>query len=78
MSLSRMHLHRKLKALTDQSAAEFVRALRLRQAAQLLAGHADNVADVAYATGFGNLSHFARCFREEFGQSPSSYAAKTV
>ena len=67
MSLSRMHLHRKLKALTDQSAAEFVRALRLRRAAQLLAGHAGKVADVAYATGFGNLSHFARCFREEFG-----------
>ena len=78
MGLSRMHLHRKLKALTDQSAAEFVRTLRLRRAAKLLAGHAGSVADVAYATGFGNLSHFARCFREEFGQSPSAYAAKAV
>ena len=78
MALSRMHLHRKLKALTDQSATEFVRTLRLRRAAQLLAGHAGTVADVAYATGFGNLSHFARCFREEFGQTPSAYAAAGV
>ncbi|WP_161787186.1 7TM diverse intracellular signaling domain-containing protein [Hymenobacter sp. IS2118] len=76
MALSRMHLHRKLKALTDQSTAEFVRTLRLRRAAQLLASHAGSVADVAYATGFGNLSHFARCFREEFGQAPSAYATK--
>ncbi len=75
MVVSRMQLHRKLKALTDQSATGFVRTLRLRRAAQLLAARTGNVADVAYATGFGNLSHFSRCFREEFGVVPSAYAA---
>jgi signal transduction histidine kinase/DNA-binding response OmpR family regulator len=75
MALSRMQLHRKLKALTDQSTTEFVRTLRLRRAADLLAGQVGNVADVAYATGFSNLSYFARCFREQHGQLPSAYAA---
>ena len=75
MALSRMQLHRKLKALTDQSATAFVRTLRLRRAAQLLAAGAANVAEAAEATGFINLSHFARGFRELHGQLPSTFAA---
>ena len=76
MAVSRMQLHRKLKALTDQSATGFVRTLRLRRAAQLLGAGAMNVAEAADATGFGNLSHFARHFRELHGVLPSSFGAK--
>ena len=76
MAVSRMQLHRKLKALTDQSATGFVRTLRLRRAAQLLGAGAMNVAEAADATGFGNLSHFARHFRELHGVLPSTFGAK--
>jgi DNA-binding response OmpR family regulator len=75
MALSRVQLHRKLKALTDQSTSEFVRTVRLRRAAALLQGHVGNVAEVAEAVGFVNLSYFAKCFRELYHQSPSEYAA---
>jgi len=77
VKMSRVQLHRKLKALTNQSVSEFMRTLRLRAAAKLLEQHKYTVSEVAYEVGFNNLSYFAKCFREEFGRLPSEYAAKT-
>ena len=73
LAISRVQLYRKLKALTDQAPTDFVRTLRLRRAAQLLAGQAGNVAEVAYAVGFNNLSYFSKCFRELHGHAPSEH-----
>lgn len=76
LGISRMQLHRKLKALTDKSATEFIRTIRLRIAAEKLqAGH-DNVSQIAYQVGFNSLSYFTRCFKEQFGVIPSAYAEK--
>ncbi|WP_225000301.1 ATP-binding protein [Cesiribacter sp. SM1] len=74
--LSRVHLHRKLKALTGQAPSDFVRMMRLKQAAQLLQARAGNVAEIAYQVGFNNLSYFSKCFREEFGTLPNEYASR--
>lgn len=73
MGMSRMQLHRKLKALTNHSASEFIRDLRLQRAADMLAVNGTSVADVAYACGFNSLSYFAQCFREKYGVTPSKY-----
>ena len=73
LAISRVQLYRKLEALTDQAPTDFVRTLRLRRAAQLLAGQAGNVAEVAYAVGFNNLSYFSKCFRELHGHAPSGH-----
>ena len=73
LHLSRIQLYRKLKALTDLAPTNFVRTLR--RAAQLLAGQAGNVADVAYQVGFTNLSYFSKCFRAQFGHVPSKHTA---
>jgi DNA-binding response OmpR family regulator/nitrogen-specific signal transduction histidine kinase len=71
--LSRVHLHRKLKALTDQAPGDFVRMMRLKRAAQLLDARAGNIAEIAYQVGFNNLSYFSKCFREQFGVLPNEY-----
>lgn len=73
--LSRTQLHRKMKELTGMSSSDFIRNLRLRQAAALLQ-HADvNITQVAYAVGFTSQSHFSTAFKRLYGLSPSEYAA---
>lgn len=74
MSLSKMQLYRKLKALTDQSPNEFIRQMRLKKAAMLISQQSGNIAEITYEVGFNNLSYFAKCFREMYGMSPSEYA----
>jgi len=71
--MSRMQLHRKLLALTNKSANNFIRSLRLKRAAELLRQHYGNVAQIAYEVGFNNPSYFAECFRKQFGKLPSEY-----
>lgn len=76
MGLSRVHLYRKLKALTGQSVSEFIRGIRLKRAASLISQGYGNVSDVVYAVGFSNPSYFSKCFKETFGVTPSQYAAE--
>jgi signal transduction histidine kinase/DNA-binding response OmpR family regulator len=75
VALSRMQLHRKLKALTGNSPGDFLRSMRLKRAKRLLESRAGNVSEVAYEVGFNNLSYFSKCYKEEFGLSPNESAA---
>jgi len=74
IGMSRMNVHRKLKALTAQTPSQFICSIRLKRAAQLLKQHSGNVTEVAYDVGFNSSSYFAKCFRTEFGTSPSEFA----
>ncbi len=77
MQLSRTQLHRKLKALTNQSSTEFIRHIRIRHAAELLAKkQRATVSEVAYQVGFESLSYFSKTFQEQMGASPSEWAAE--
>ncbi|MDR0575393.1 MAG: response regulator [Tannerella sp.] len=73
VGLSRVHLHRKLKELTSLSSRDFIRSIRLKQAASLLLSKKLTISEVAYATGFSNLSHFSNSFKEFHGMTPSEY-----
>lgn len=72
--VSRMQLYRKLSALTDMTVKEFVRDIRMKRAAQLLRQKNMNISEIAWGTGFRDLSHFRKCFRQKFGMSASEYA----
>ncbi|MFB6272691.1 MAG: helix-turn-helix domain-containing protein, partial [Salinibacter sp.] len=74
LSMSRSTLRRRLKDVTGQTPAAFVRHLRLERAAQLLREDADlRVYEVADAVGYESPDHFARLFREHVGVFPSEY-----
>ena len=71
MAMSRSQLYRKFAALTNITVHHFIRKLRLIKAKELLLNSELNVTEVAYDTGFKNLSHFSRVYSEEFGIAPS-------
>jgi signal transduction histidine kinase/ligand-binding sensor domain-containing protein/DNA-binding response OmpR family regulator len=73
VGMSRVHLHRKLKELTNQSSLNFIRNIRLSQAARLMRRKDLSISDVAYAVGFSTLSHFSSSFKEFYGTSPKEY-----
>ncbi|MBN2011865.1 response regulator [candidate division KSB1 bacterium] len=76
IGMSRMQLYRKFRGLTDQTVHEFIRSIRLKAAAQLLLKKRVTVTEVAYEVGFNDLTYFARCFRQQFGVSPSQYMSQ--
>ncbi|SDL14009.1 Signal transduction histidine kinase [Catalinimonas alkaloidigena] len=73
IGISRVHLHRKLKELTNQSTSDLMRNIRLQQAATLLASKPLNVSEVAFAVGFTNPAYFSNAFKDLYGMSPTHY-----
>ncbi len=73
MGVSRSQLHRKLKAITDQSTTEFIRNFRLQRAANLIKQGSGNMAEVAYTVGFSSQAYFTKSFTEFFGLPPGEY-----
>ena len=71
MNLSRVQLYRKVKSITGSSPVELLRTARLNRGYQLLLTTEKNISEVAYAVGFTAPSYFAKCFKEEFGMSPT-------
>ncbi|RZF57448.1 hybrid sensor histidine kinase/response regulator transcription factor [Sphingobacterium corticibacterium] len=73
IGLSRGHLYRKLQSITGQSPADFIRAIRLKRAAQLLRDSQLNVTEIAYMVGFNTLKYFNKHFKNTFGVTPSQF-----
>lgn len=71
LGLSRVQLYRKMKALTGQSPVELLRTARLQKGRELLQSTDKNVSEIAYEVGFTAPSYFTKCFKDEFGVSPS-------
>lgn len=73
--ISRVHLYRKLKELTNQSTRELIRNIRLKQAAALLSSDKSyNISDVAFMVGYMSTTHFSNSFKELYGITPIKYA----
>ncbi len=78
LGMSRSQIHRKLKAITNQSPSDLIRSYRLQRAADLIRQDAGNLSEIAWQTGFSSLSHFSRSFHEEYGCSPSDFKKKSA
>lgn len=73
VGISRVHLHRKMKELTGQTPHDFIRNIRLKQAAHLLSNGDMNITDVMYACGFSNSASFSTIFKRFYGMTPREY-----
>lgn len=74
VGLSRVHLYRKLKDLTNQTGSEFIRNIRLKRASELIATRKGfSIAEIADMVGFSNAAYFCTAFRNFFGTSPTGW-----
>ena len=73
LQVSRATLNRKLRALLDQSANDFIKSVRLQRAADLLKQEAGSVAEIAFLTGFSSTAYFVKTFGDYFGTTPGNY-----
>jgi ABC-type sugar transport system substrate-binding protein/AraC-like DNA-binding protein len=76
MNLSRVQLYRKVKAISGSSPIELLRTARLNRGYQLLLQTNKTISEIAYEIGFTAPSYFTRCFKNEFGISPSDLQTK--
>jgi signal transduction histidine kinase/ligand-binding sensor domain-containing protein/DNA-binding response OmpR family regulator len=75
MFMNRATLYRKIVSLTGKAPADFIRLIRLKRGAQLLAKSGMSIAEIAYEVGFTDPKYFSKTFKEEFGVLPSKYVA---
>ncbi|GAB1349378.1 hypothetical protein MASR1M107_15920 [Ignavibacteriales bacterium] len=71
IGMSPRQLQRKIRAVTGKSPNNLIRTYRLEKARGLIVNEKFSISEAAYSTGFNNLSYFAKCYKEEFGESPS-------
>jgi signal transduction histidine kinase/ligand-binding sensor domain-containing protein/DNA-binding response OmpR family regulator len=74
--LSRMHLFRKLKALTGDSPSDLIKKVRLEKSKVLIKEGALSIADIAYDTGFSTPGNFSTAFKKFYGEPPAQYRSK--
>lgn len=77
LTMSRTTLFRKIKALSDLSAKDFININRLKKAAELLASGTHNAFEVSVLVGYNSQSHFGRSFHKYYGITPMDYQKKT-
>lgn len=75
MAMSKSQLYRKFSALTNLSAAKYIRTLRMRKAKELLQTTSLNITEIGYEVGMKSVSAFSQVFKEEFGQSPREFVS---
>jgi signal transduction histidine kinase/DNA-binding response OmpR family regulator len=71
LSMSRVQIYRKIKALTGLTPSKYISSIRLNTARRMILDKKGNISEIAYLVGFGSPTYFTRCFKEEFGCLPS-------
>lgn len=71
MGLTRSQFYRKIKALTNFSPVELIRQMRLRKSREMLTSTEKTVSEIGYEVGFSSAAYFTKCYRDEYGETPS-------
>lgn len=74
--VSSSQLYRKIKNITGHSPNEFIRIHRLKKAAVLIKTTEFNISEIAYKVGFNDALYFSKCFKKQFGTTPSMYSVE--
>ncbi len=75
LGMGRNRLQKEIKTATGMTPVEFIRSIRLHEAYKMMQGKQYNISEIAYKTGFNNLSYFSRSFKAQFGYAPSEMAS---
>ncbi|MFV0365610.1 MAG: two-component regulator propeller domain-containing protein [Mangrovibacterium sp.] len=73
MGMSRVHLYRKLKEITNLSASDYVKNIRMKYAAEILRSKKIPISEIAYKLGYSSPSYFSKSFKTFYGISPKEF-----
>jgi len=73
MGLSKTAVYNKLMSLTNQTVSQFIRAIRMKEAAELLQKGEYNVSEASLKVGYKDVAQFSREFKQFFGKLPSEF-----
>lgn len=73
LNMSKSTLHRKIKSITGLTSLDFVKNIKMKRACMMLLEGKLNISEIAYATGFNDPKYFRKCFKDEFGITPTEY-----
>jgi AraC-like DNA-binding protein len=74
LGMGRTVFYKKLKSITGYSPNEYLRIIRMKKAAEMLVTTGLNVSEVSYRVGINDPFYFSKCFKTQFGKSPSHYS----
>lgn len=77
VGIGRTNFFKKVKGITGHSPNEYMRIVRLKKAAEMLAEGNLNVSEIAYRVGFDDPFYFSKCFKAQFGKAPTKYLNTT-
>jgi AraC-like DNA-binding protein len=72
-----MQLYRKVKALLNCNANEYILSKRLQKAKYLLQEEELTISEIAYKVGFSSLAYFSTVFKSKFSATPSEFREKS-
>ncbi len=73
VQMGRTVFYKKIKGITGYSPNEYLRVIRMKKAAELLSTTSLNVSEVSYRVGINDPFYFSKCFKMQFGKSPTQY-----
>ncbi|WP_338647392.1 substrate-binding domain-containing protein [Flavobacterium sp. KS-LB2] len=76
LTISRVQLYRKVKAILGISVSDYINNMRLDKSKELLKKSELNISEIAYAVGFSSPNYFSTSFKNKFGVTPKEYKSK--